>query len=369
MHASTTEELQLSYGYWGIEFARELTTAQVQYVVDLVGRQIKERGLECPMLFSTMALDLTMEGTTSLIRKYLHDQPGFQRAITFEEPHNLCAFLKWALGRVKLPSGAHGFLQFEIYTQWRSFEMQTDYSNLSFIRTHLFHRLPSSVASLLTSLLDLMASAISFSAKNGCTPHKLAALLGPLIFGLCDDQPFEETYTTFIKYKNATEHLILAYIRDQKAAPGVHFPTRLEYFIQSYPNDLPTNLSKPSAHSKTISVARFSRSCRFYSQDLIKSGGSWEVPRSKTWSSLFPLILGPESGLGVKSPTQNQQTAFTPLYKHLLNLRGQEAVEDLRKYRSTSDKDWACQYICSDCIPLLIILCSFHACWLCTYSC
>ena len=44
-----TEELQLSYGYWGIEFNRELTTTQVQYVVDLVGRQLKERGLEVSM--------------------------------------------------------------------------------------------------------------------------------------------------------------------------------------------------------------------------------------------------------------------------------------------------------------------------------
>lgn len=89
----------------------------------------------------------------------------------------------------------------EVYEQWRAFERQSDYTNLRFISTHLLSRLPSSSANLLTSLLDLLCSAISYTTKNGCTPHRMAALFGPFIFGLCDDQPFEVTYSGFVKVR------------------------------------------------------------------------------------------------------------------------------------------------------------------------
>ena len=74
----------------------------------------------------------------------------------------------------------------------------------------------------------------AYTVQNGSTPRKLAALFSSFIFGLPDDLGFEETYALFLCYTHATEHLLLAFIRDQKeAAAGTSIAKKLEDFISS----------------------------------------------------------------------------------------------------------------------------------------
>ena len=98
----------------------------------------------------------------------------------------------------------------------------------------LTSQLPTSTADLLTALLELLSSVAAYTVQNGSTPRKLAALFSSFIFGLPDDLGFEETYALFLRYTHATEHLLLAFIRDQKeAAAGTSIAKKLEDFISS----------------------------------------------------------------------------------------------------------------------------------------
>jgi hypothetical protein len=95
------EELQLCYGYWRVGTERELGLEAVEDIVKRCGEEIKTRGmcslsisplrarawawwlkvtipgLDSPMLFSTSALDINLDNTCSLIRKYLNDRKAW----------------------------------------------------------------------------------------------------------------------------------------------------------------------------------------------------------------------------------------------------------------------------------------------------
>lgn len=117
-----------------------------------------------------------------------------------------------------------------------------------------------------------------FSTKNGCTTRKLACLFSSYIFGLPDDGTLEQTYTAFNRYSHATEHLLLAYIRDQitldqaSGAPN-STPMRLQEVVTNYQQCLPTNLNKPPPGASMQPVFRIRRQVRFYSEDLIATAG------------------------------------------------------------------------------------------------
>ena len=57
-------------------------------------------------------------------------------------------------------------------------------------------------------------------------PRKLASLFSPYLFGLSDDETFDATYQEWQRATDATEHLLLAFIRDQQAEGSI--PTFLE---------------------------------------------------------------------------------------------------------------------------------------------
>jgi hypothetical protein len=88
-------ELQLLYGYQSIETLLELPVQRVEEIVSRCAAEIRARGellcwggerrawwkltpsfcagLDTPLMLSSMSLDLTLEGTCSLIRSYLAD--------------------------------------------------------------------------------------------------------------------------------------------------------------------------------------------------------------------------------------------------------------------------------------------------------
>jgi hypothetical protein len=165
-------ELQLIYGYIGLYTEVEIDLLTTARAVNLVAQELKSRALETPLLFSTHALDISTEGTHSLIRRFVHDQNAFAHGqllssgfsnsvkilltidqpikmmqviyvrggqavnhvylflifgldLIMHSPHNLAAFLKWLLARCVNGRGAHGILTWEQYASWRESEKGT----------------------------------------------------------------------------------------------------------------------------------------------------------------------------------------------------------------------------------------------------
>ncbi|KAK9899637.1 hypothetical protein P389DRAFT_207285 [Cystobasidium minutum MCA 4210] len=370
--ATDAAELQLCYGYWPIETQVELNLAQIEEIVRLAGYEIRTRGIEAPLLFSTQALDISMEGICSLIRPYLSSKDIWRsRDLKFATPHDLCGMIKWALGRYVNNQGGRGFITWEMYEKWRFGEREkvsadfvvcpangktlalgrlAEVQHFSmqdftprYITTHMIYLLPTQNAALLTTLFSLMTSALAYTTKNGCTVRKLATLFSSYIFGLPDDGTFEHTYTAFNRFSHATEHLLLAYIRDQvyqhEASGAVTtLPRRICDLVKDYVQNLPTNLNKPPQGADLQVIVRIRRNVRWYSKNLIASAGTWEVPRSKAWASIAPL---PQSK--VDDDNKPSPFAYSSKYKHLLNIQSiadDEDEEDMQKYSSMVEKEW-----------------------------
>lgn len=81
------------------------------------------------------------------------------------------------------------------------------------IKVHLLDKIPAANARLLTTVLELFANIAAHSKANGMPPRRLAGTLGAYIFGLPDDETFDATYIEWQRATNATEHLLLAYVR------------------------------------------------------------------------------------------------------------------------------------------------------------
>lgn len=240
--------------------------------------------------------------------------------------------IKYALGRVINPQGKHGVLGYEIYESWRMAERQSKY-NPNFIKTHLLSQLPSATANLLYNLLDLLAATATYTSVNGSSPKKLSSIFSSYIFGLPSDEPFERTYAAFTRFTNATEHLLLAFIRANTDQLG-SVPPKLQQFVRDYPGNLslPTAAIRPDAQLRD--VKRVSRLCRFYTQDLIQSASTWEVTRSKSWNALYPFVP-PSSGKGALP-------VYASSYKHLLNIQDEDgqADDEHQRFKTTTEKDW-----------------------------
>ncbi|KAH9817836.1 hypothetical protein DFH28DRAFT_960877 [Melampsora americana] len=261
-HHSTdqSQELQLLYGYTGLYTQIELDLLTTSQLIKLISNQLKSRPLDSPLLFSSHALDLSIDSTHSLIRSFVNRHHShFLRDLQISTPHNISAFLKWVLARFLNPqSSQHGFLNWSSYLIWRQTENDSNYPPDS-ITTQLFNTLPTSSAEILITLLDLFSSVAAYSHLNGITIHKCGAIFGAFIFGLEDDLPFEQTYSNWLRYSHATEHMILAYLRDQKFKSTTgEIASRLESCIRSYPKVIPS-LTSTHPSAKLESVSRFRR--------------------------------------------------------------------------------------------------------------
>ncbi|SCZ91004.1 BZ3500_MvSof-1268-A1-R1_Chr1-3g02467 [Microbotryum saponariae] len=348
--AGGDSDMQLLFGYAPIETLLELSVERVLEVVVKCSEQIRARGVDTPLILSSMSLDLTMEGTCSLIRSYLADPSAWTFDLTLASPLCVGAQMKWALARLINDRGGRGFVSWDLYDDFKHSEKAAGYPPRH-CSTHLIARLATSSAKLLTEILSLFSSISAHSKANGMPPRKLASLFSPYIFGLADDETFDATYEQWQRLTDATEHILLSYIRNQQAAEG-SLPTHLEKHIIGYPQTLNINYSNGRAVSRLATgarveeVVRIRRLTRFHSRNLIASAGTWSVPNSSDWALFFPRGYRNKS-LAAPSSANPPATQYTPHFRHLLNIRGNNLFDDedddgeLQRYKSTVEKDWS----------------------------
>ncbi|KAL8286258.1 hypothetical protein RQP46_004746 [Phenoliferia psychrophenolica] len=344
-------ELVLMFGYMPLATTMELRSDQVAEIVERCAVEIRERGLDTPLVLSTMSLDISAEDTTSLIRSYLTDANEWAYNLHLAPPLALGTFLKWGLARLVNDKGGRGFLSWDSYESWKTGERATAYP-ARHCSTALIGRLPNVNAKLLSSLLSLFSSICAYSSKNGLTPRKLAGLFSPYVFGLSDDKSFDETYVEWQRATDAFEHILLAFIRDQAASGRI--PTHLEQFIVGYPAILNISYSASAAPKvpkggRVEEVTRVRRFARFHSRNLIQTAGTWTVPHCPDWSLFFPLPSASVTSLvpsNSAAPPPVPTPLFTPHYRHLLNIRSTSRADnnddegELQRYKTVVDKKW-----------------------------
>nr|CDI56306.1 rho gtpase-activating protein [Melanopsichium pennsylvanicum 4] len=325
-----------TYGYTTEGWHAHLEAARVSTLLEACGEQIRNRGLDNPLIFSSMALDLSPTNVASLIKLFTTTSARQQRLpqpfldeIRYANPHDLAAVIKWAFARmgrvlavpVPVPGAKkgdvqeemvyvqqRGFLDLEAYNAWREQERRQHYPATAF-NDFLAH-LGLENAKLLSSLFSLLSSTASYSLKNGMMPAKLSKHFGSLLFGLPEDETFSRTYDAYVRASNATEHLLLSYIRLQATTAAL--PPRLAQHVSGYPSILPAEITLPSASSKMVPITQIERNVRLYSTDLVQSACEMDLPSScPEWSDCLTTTecLGKDPQLSDK-------------FRKLVNLRG-----------------------------------------------
>ncbi|KAL9937985.1 hypothetical protein V8E36_003530 [Tilletia maclaganii] len=322
----------------------------VEKIIEVCGKEIKARGIDVPLIFSSMALDLSATNVKSLISNLLspefyHSQvnsttaahvafpTAFLDEVRFANPHDLAALIKWSLARlgrvfeVPVPVQAkgkvqeevifmqqRGFIDLDIYMAWRDEERRSHYSLTAF--DYFLKSIPTQASALLLALFSLLSSVTAYSLKNGMTPSKISRLFGVLLFGLPEDETFARTYDAFARASNATEHLFLAYIRFLSTTSSL--PTRLTESVSGYPSMLVPELTAPGKQARGVPLTQIERTVRLYSVDLIQSAAELDIGDDcPEW-----LACRSRAGTGKKgNPAVEAQ--LSEEYRKLINLRGQ----------------------------------------------
>ncbi|BGP12621.1 hypothetical protein JCM10213_008758 [Rhodosporidiobolus nylandii] len=333
-------EMMLLYGYAPLSTTLELSIVNVEEIVARCSQEIRQRGLDTPLIMSSMALDLSLEGVCSLIRSYLDSPQTWAHDLTLSSPLSVGAFLKWGLGRLVNDRGARGFVSWDLYSDFKTAERATGYQPKS-CTVHLISRLSAANGRLLAALLSLFSSLAAHAPANGMPPRKLAALFSPYVFGLADDRTFDETYEEWQRATDAFEHIILAFIRDQQADEPL--PTFLERFVVGYPATLnvsckPGEPPKVPKGARIEEVTRFKRLTRFHSRNLIQQSRTWEIPHSANWKLFFDHT------------NPSSTPVYTASYRHLLNIRSNHGLADdgdlvddgeMQKHKTMVEKEWS----------------------------
>ncbi|KAJ9478635.1 DUF1708 domain-containing protein [Pseudozyma hubeiensis] len=321
------------YGYTTEAWQDHLTAARVHALLEACADQIRSRGLDNPLIFSSMALDLSPTNVASIIKLYSPSTagqrappPAFLEEVRYANPHDLAAVIKWAFARlgrvlavpVPVPGAKkgepreemvyvqqRGFLDFEAYNAWREQERNQHYPATAF-SSFLSHLGPENVR-LLCSLFSLLSSTASYSLKNGMMPGRLSKHFGPLLFGLPEDETFARTYDAYVRASNATEHLLLAYIRFQGTTTTL--PPRLAQHVGGYPSMLEMTEVRGG---KIVPVTQIERCVRLYSVDLVQTACELDVAEEcEEWRH----CMGGDEGVG-KDPQLSDK------FRKLVNLRG-----------------------------------------------
>ncbi|GAA5922025.1 uncharacterized protein JCM15063_003162 [Sporobolomyces koalae] len=346
------QEMQLLYGYAPLGTQLEFGVSQVEQIVAACAVQIRERGLDTPLILSSRALDISLENICSLIRSYIaHD--SWEQDLLLASPLSVGAFMKWGLARLVNHHGTRGFVSWDSYNDFKNAERGTGYMPQS-CSIHLIARLSTHDGRLLSSLLSLFSSIAAHSARNGMPPRRLAGLFSPYVFGLADDQAFDVTYEDWQRATDATEHIILSYIRKQQAEGPL--PTFLEKFVLSYPACLNISYSsrdlppKPPQGAKLEEVTRVQRLARFHSRNLIASAASWQVTDCATWQRFFNNNTTPSLSASTSSTSSTSTPVYSAAYRHLLNIRSASGLDEdeyedefemMGKYKTRVDKEWS----------------------------
>lgn len=112
--------LELMFGYTPIATDVELGISEVGVAVAACSHELRTRGLDTPLILSTGSLDA--QGSSTLIRSYLEDRQTWADELHLAPPLAIASFLKWVLARLVNEQGAHGFLPWHTYAQWKTIE-------------------------------------------------------------------------------------------------------------------------------------------------------------------------------------------------------------------------------------------------------
>lgn len=179
----STAESELIYGYAPIEPERELSVGQVAELVEACALVVAERGLEVPLILSTMQLDTQESTTVTLIRGWLLGDRrvwmegeslrffcslspplsppceisrlrlGVPIDLHLAEPTACAAMIKWSLCRLVNVKGERGFLYWNDYVEWKKSERDAGHIPRAF--EVLSSKLSHEAARLLNALLNL----------------------------------------------------------------------------------------------------------------------------------------------------------------------------------------------------------------------
>ncbi|KAF9650428.1 hypothetical protein BDM02DRAFT_1433931 [Thelephora ganbajun] len=333
---SHEREITQDYGYLSYKRHVVLGLEEITRLVEVTSQEIGARGLTTPFIFSALALDLSASATTRLIEAFLQTcnsrhpsvEQKWQEEAQFAGPHELGMCLRWGLARaVRIVGGLEirGLLNYESYIEWRDSESAMNYPPAIF--ASFLDSLDPTLQPLLVTLLTLLSRLSAHSASSGHTPPTLSPLFGPLLFGLgASSLSFHHAYHRYLRATNATEHLILAFIRwqDATSTSGLGVPARLKDWIRGYPSMLPSLPTKkqerplPRKGAKTIRVATVRRNVRMYSPDLVKTAANW-ASRPKGPNEVNSLTSSKEWER-IALPTLKLFPRYSDTYRKRMNL-------------------------------------------------
>ncbi|KAI5449422.1 hypothetical protein NCC49_004706 [Naganishia albida] len=355
-HVPSTSAIEGRYGYIAVHSEVVLGPEEVQKVVEDISRELSERGLVTPLLFSSQSLDLSASKIHNLINAYTSSLTHPSRSTVYREslclaaPNEVAWFLRWAMSRVvrlvredkiaESPSWGkggkmvtirerevRGLVDLREYEVWRGTERANHYPPRGI--DLFFQYLPTHLSQLLTTLFELLSRLASHSHTSGLTPTHLSTLFGPLIFGLTDSThssagvgTFRDTHACYVRSSGATEHLLLAWIRKQEAEHERlkgDFPRTLSAWAKGYPqgimDDQTLNLGEARKEVRKVRVVKARRTVRSYSKDLLASCGDWATEWSQ-WGKVIRdgVVLTDihRRRLGVKSDTLPFRIMGTP---------------------------------------------------------
>jgi len=121
------------YGYLSIERHVVLSLPDCAKLVDVLAEELGSRGgLTTPFLFSSAALDISMNAIKRLIHAFVAScedrskEAKWREEARFTGMHELAMCLRWGLARVIRIIGGRevrGFFEWEYYNQWREQEI------------------------------------------------------------------------------------------------------------------------------------------------------------------------------------------------------------------------------------------------------
>lgn len=186
--------------------------------------------------------------------------------------------------------------------------IESNYDKSSF--TAFLQLIPQQIRSLALTLLTLLTRLLANSTSNGLTPPTLAQLFGPLLFGLGTPSSatgasvpdsFHATYAAYLRACNASEHLLLAFVRFQiaSASPSSPPPRRLVSWVSGYPQALPAleAFERQRTGVKVVRALSVRRNVRMYTPDLVRTCAGWAkgpdgagVRQSRDWGRIAPEV-------------------------------------------------------------------------------
>ncbi|WFD18713.1 hypothetical protein MCAP1_000922 [Malassezia caprae] len=298
------------YGYTGLAWEHQLDMeVATAYVIRTIER-IRALGVDSPLLLSSMAVDLSASDSVRLIRTVVDSlsapsaeaDRALDQELQFANVYSLVALLKWVLARIgrvvaeRAPGQTgqplvlvqeRGVVPWPSYMSWRVQEQQQGYPTNAYLA--LTQMLETRVARLLDVLMDFFALVATHSSQNQMTPSRIGRHMGVLLFGLPEDASFADTYAWYVQASNATEHMIVAFMRYHVsvATQSTYLPRRLLRLIDDYPRMLSPELDASSASVRTVPATYMARHVQRYAKDLLQRG-AWPA-------ALASMELGPDT--------------------------------------------------------------------------